>query len=110
MKELWELSGLIFKPYNEAKEILEKEGFEVVKPFDIKRIFLENIDNIEKAKRFQMFSPIQDDDSELMAIYNKFERMVLKDNRGGNTSRSSSSWETVNGYLDYRSGCFYDWY
>lgn len=98
--------SLIFKPYNEAKEILESNGFTVIRPFDVKRVYLEAVKDLDTANKLHLFSPYSEIvDDKLLDIYNKFDRIILKDTR-----INSSSFETLNSYLEYRSGCFYNWF
>lgn len=109
--ELWELNNslnesLIFKPYKEAKEILENNGFKVIRPFDVKEEYLKIIKDSLTANEFHLFSPYGNTENEnLNNIYKEFDKIVLKDTR-----KNSSSFETLNGYLNYRSGCFYKWF
>lgn len=98
--------SLIFKDYKEAVSILETNGFKVITPFKAKKVFLDIVKSKELAHRFHLFNPYQQNtDTELMDIYKSFNKIVLKDNRSG-----ISSFQTLNGYLRYRSGCFYNWY
>lgn len=109
--ELWELDNsleksLIFKPYKEAKEILEKNGFKVIKPFDVKKEFLEVIKDRDTAHDFNLFNPYSNPGkNKLKEIYDKFDKIVVKESRSNTTQ-----WSTLNNYLNYRSGCIYKWY
>lgn len=109
--QLWELNNsldvsLIFKPYKEAKKILEDNGFEVIRSFDAKKSFLAIVRSLKTAEKWHLFNPLTDKpDDDIMKINNALNRIVLKDTRKG-----SSSWETLMGYMEYRSGCFYSWF
>lgn len=98
--------SLIFKPYKEAKNIAESNGFKVIKPFDTKETYLKFIKDLETANKFHLFTPYSKNvDEELLKIYNKFETIVLKESRANTTQ-----WSTLNDYLQYRSGCYYKWF
>lgn len=98
--------SLIFKPYKEAKKIAEDNGFRIVTPFEVKKVYLEFIKDIETANQFHLFSPyLENKDSNLSTIYNAFENIILKESR-----QNTMQWSTLNNYLDYRSGCFYKWF
>lgn len=98
--------SLIFKPYKEAKKIAENNGFRVVTPFEVKKVYLEFIKDAETANKFHLFSPYSDKkDLDLIEIYNAFENIILKESR-----QNTTQWSTLNNYLDYRSGCFYNWF
>lgn len=108
MKELYEFDGLIFKPYNEAKSILESEGFKVITPFEVKNEFMKHLPTIEMANEWNFDCNIEPKTKAKIA----FNRIVVKDTRGsGSGNRSAaSSWETMNSFMDWRSGSFYKWY
>lgn len=98
--------SLTFKPYSVAKQILESNGFEVIRPFDVKTKYLEYVNDKETAHKLHLYNPFSENDSneQIKALHKKFDNVVLKDVR-----HNTSSWETLNSYLDYRSGCIYNW-
>lgn len=112
--ELFEINNkygsLIFKDDTEAKNILLQNGFKIITPWLAKKTYLEIVKDLETANKLHLFSPYSPNpDKELKSIYDQFEKIVLKESRG-NGGYISKSWETLNSYLDYRSGCFYKWF
>jgi len=106
--ELWELNNsldqsLIFKSYDEAKRILEQNGFSVITPFKAKSVFLSIVQDKDTAHKVNMY--VQGQDEHIDGIVSTLNKYVLKESRGG-----SKSFETLKSYMDWRSKCYYEWY
>jgi hypothetical protein len=96
--------SLIFKPYKEAKKILENHGYKVISQPHAKEEYLKIVPDKETAKKVSDCECVGQT-NEAQPIYDQLEKIVMKENRSG-----SMSWETLNSYMRYRSGCFYKWF
>ena len=105
MKPFHELNGL-----DTTKEEWERNGYKVINFSQVKKEYLKVIDDEQLAHDYQMYNRYTTNKDKLMEeIYNKFQKIVFKESRGGG-GRTVIGWENINSYLDYHSGIFYKWF
>jgi len=111
MKEFYELANdLIFeKSEKKVHQEWNNNGFKIINFAMVKKEYFNIIKNKTIADKFHLYNDICDNDPEMKAIYNKFDKIVFKETRGNSVSRAIG-WENINSYLRYHSGIQYRWF
>lgn len=101
---------LLDMPYKEAKRYLEDNGFKVITPFQAKENYLELVKDKETSHKVNLFSRNSAHKQKgIEGIVDAMEKIVLKDTRWENGSRTATSFETLKSYMDWRSKVYYTW-
>ena len=113
MKEFYELANeLAFeKDQSTIKKEWTENSFTLINFSMVKSEYMKLISDPETAEKFHMYNDITDraESPDMAAIYDRFERIVFKESRGGG-GRSVIGWENINSYLQYHSGIHYKWF